>query len=193
MGRRNAGAVLGSLHAGEEFDSREDVQRFEHALAVELEKGTIERIPVGRLLSHSAPEEWYREKASGVVYRYVPPEFPLKGHWARVEEPGARSFFEQLCATDAPSDEEYAGLVRALEALWRRGEVERVRDAGTRIQGVTLYHHRPTDETFELMPPGAFTARASWRKVFRSHADGSWPGKLQLDVPPAPNEERKAR
>lgn len=178
-------SILAKLHSGEEFASLEDVQLFQARLAAELEQGTVERIPVGKMLSHTTPEEWYREKETGVVYRYVPPEFPLKGHWGRVEKPEERSYFEQLCATDAPSKEDYPRLVAELEQRWRKGEVERAPSPTAKVEGVMLYHHRPSDETFELFPPLRATGRAVWQKVFRSNADGTWPGKLKLDVPPA--------
>jgi hypothetical protein len=184
MGFLTKASLLSKLHSGKEFGSAEDVQRFERRLTEELERGTIERIPVGQLLSHATPEEWYREKQTGIVYRYVPPEFPLKGHWQRVEEPERRSFFEQLYPGEAPTAEEYAELVQRLEERWRRGEVERAAATNTRVAGVMLYHHPATDETFELTPPGAVTERAGWIKVFRSRKEGSWPGKLRLEVPP---------
>jgi hypothetical protein len=178
-------SILSKLHSGKQFDALEEVQEFQLRLAAELEKGTVERIPVGKMLSHSNPEEWYREKDSGVVYRYIPPEFPLKGHWAKVEKPEERSFFEQLYPGDAPKPEEHAVLVRTLDELWLRGEVERARDVDTPLEGVMLYHHPASDETFELTPPGAFTKDAMWRKIFRSEKEGSWPGELKKDVPPA--------
>src|SRR5690606_2751247 len=112
------------------------------------------------------------------------PEFPLKGLWERVERPEERSFFEQLYPGDAPKPEEYKALRLELEKLWLRGEVERARDVDTPIEGVMLYHHPKTDETFELIPPGAFTKDGTWRKIFRSQKEGSWPGELMKDIPP---------
>jgi hypothetical protein len=185
MGLLTKSSVFTKMHSGKNFESIEDVQRFEKRLATELEKGTVERIPVGQLLSHVTPEEWYRERKTGIVYRYSPPEFPLKGRWEHVEDPEARSFFEQLYPGDAPTPEEYSVLVRELEALWRRGEVERAPDVNTPLKGVVLYHHPATDETFELTPPGELEENAMWIKIFRSRKDGSWPGKLKLDMPPA--------
>jgi hypothetical protein len=178
-------SILSKLHSGEQFESFDEVQEFQQRLTLELEKGTIERIPVGKLFSYATPEEWYREKDSGVVYRYIPPEFPLKGHWLRVKNPEERSFFAQLHPGDEPTPEEYPSLVSKLEELWLRGEVERAPFLNTPVKGVMLYHHPPSDETFELTPPTPSTGRATWRKIFRSHQDGSWPGKLKKDIPPA--------
>jgi hypothetical protein len=178
-------SILSKLHPGKEFESLEALQAFQVRLAAELEKGTVERIPVGKLLSHSMPEEWYREKDTGTVFRYIPPEFPLKGHWAKVEAPEERSFFEQLYPGDAPKPQEHEALVARLDELWRRGQVERAPDTDTPIQGVVLYHHPATDETFELIPPGAFTKNGSWRKIYRSQKKGNWPGELKKDIPPA--------
>ena len=78
-------SILSKLHSGKEFSAFDEVQEFQQRLAVELEKGTVERIPVGKMFSYTAPEEWYRDTETDIVYRYIPPEFPLKGMWARVE------------------------------------------------------------------------------------------------------------
>ena len=157
-------SILSKLHPREQFDSLEEVQEFERRLTLEIDRGTVERIPVGKLFSYATPEEWYREKDSGVVYRYVPPEFPLKGHWLRVKNPEERSFFAQLYHGDAPTPEEYAALAAQLEDLWLRGEVERAPFLKTPIKGVMIYHHPPSDETFELTPPTPSTNRATWRR-----------------------------
>jgi hypothetical protein len=178
-------SILSKLHSSKEFGTFDEVQEFQQRLAAELEKGSVERIPVGKMFSHTTPEEWYREKETGIVYRYIPPEFPLKGLWERVEKLEERSFFEQLYPGDAPKPEEYKALQLKLEELWLRGEVERARDVDTPIEGVMLYHHPKTDETFELIPPGAFTKDGTWRKIFRSQKEGSWPGELKKDIPPA--------
>lgn len=178
-------SILSKLHPGKDFSALDEVHEFERRLAAELEKGAVERIPVGKMFSHTTPEEWYREKGTGVVYRYIPPEFPLKGMWARVEKPEERSFFEQLYPGDAPTPEEYPALARTLEELWLRGEVERAKDTDSPIEGVLIYHHPKTDETFELMPPASFMKDGVWRKIFRSQKDGSWPGELKKDIPPA--------
>jgi hypothetical protein len=178
-------SVLSQLHSGKDFESLEDVQHFQRRLAAELGTGAIERIPVGRLLSHTMPEEWYRETRTGIVFRYIPPEFPLRGRWERVENPEERSYFEQICVTDQPTPEEYARLVDELEQRWQQGEIERAPNTRAKIAGTFLYHHPPSDETFELYPPLQSTGRAIWQKVFRSHVSGSWPGKLKLDVSPA--------
>ena len=177
-------SILARLHSGKQFESLDEVQEFQLRLAAELEKGTVERIPVGKLFSYTTPEEWYREKGTDIVYRYIPPEFPLKGHWLRVEKPEERSFFEQLYAGDRPTPEEYAVLFARLEALWLRGEVERAPDVDTPVKGVWIYHHTPSDETFELQPPDRATKCGTWRKIFRSHEDESWPGELTKDIPP---------
>ncbi|HVG63073.1 MAG TPA: hypothetical protein VNA24_31205 [Hyalangium sp.] len=184
MGLLPKRSILSKLHSGKEFSSLEDVQAFEQRLAAELEKGSVERIPVGKMFSHTTPEEWYREKDTGIVYRYIPPEFPLKGMWARVEDPEERSYFEQLCATDRPSKEEYTRLSVELEKRWRKGEIERAYNTHSKIEGSWVYHHPPSDETFELFPPLPSTGWGMWRKVFRSQKRGSWPGDLKKDIPP---------
>lgn len=185
MGLLPKRSILSKLHSGKEFSSFEEVQAFEQQLATELEKGSVERIPVGKMFSHTTPEEWYREKNTGVVYRYIPPEFPLKGMWARVEKPEERSYFEQLCETDRPSKEEYSRLSAELEKRWRLGEIERAYNTLSNIEGVWIYHHPPSDETFELYPPLPSTGWGMWRKIFRSQKRGSWPGELKKDIPPA--------
>ncbi|WP_224242010.1 hypothetical protein [Hyalangium gracile] len=185
MGLLPRRSILSKLHPGQEFGSLEELLLFQQRLAAELEKGAVERIPVGKLYSHTTPEEWYREKDSGTVYRYIPPEFPLKGRWAHVEDPEERSYFEQLCGTDRPTKEQYASLAAELEKRWRQGEVERAPSTSSKIAGTWVYHHAPSDETFELFPPLPSTGWAMWRKVFRSEKAGSWPGELKRDVPPA--------
>ncbi|WP_224366120.1 hypothetical protein [Hyalangium versicolor] len=185
MGLLPKRSILSKLHSGKQFDSLDEVQEFERRLAAELEKGTVERIPVGKLYSHTTPEEWYREREAGIVYRYIPPEFPLKGRWERVENPEERSYFEQLSREDQPTQEQYAQLSAELEERWRRGEIERALNTNSKIAGTWIYHHPPSDETFELYPPLQSTKRAIWQKIFRSEKDGSWPGELKKDIPPA--------
>jgi hypothetical protein len=186
--------ILSKVHSGKEFESFEELQLFQQRLAAELEKGTVERIPVGKLHSYTTPEEWYREKETGTVFRYIPPEFPLKGMWAHVEDPEERSYFEQLCPTDRPTKEQYTRLAAELEKRWLQGEIERAPSKSSKIAGTWVYHHAPSDETFELYPPLASTGWAMWRKVFRTEKAGSWPGELMKDIPPArsrPERERK--
>jgi hypothetical protein len=178
-------SILPKLHSGKEFSAFDEVQEFQQRLGAELEKGTVERIPVGRLFSHTTPEEWYREKDTGIVYRYIPPEFPLRGMWARVENPEERSYFEQLCETDRPTSEQHARLSAELEKRWRLGEIERARNTNSPLEGAWVYHHPPSDETFELYAPLPATGQGKWRKVFRSQQRGSWPGELKKDIPPA--------
>ncbi|MFL5344927.1 MAG: hypothetical protein ACJ8AT_09035 [Hyalangium sp.] len=185
MGLLPKRSILAKLHSGKQFESLDEHQEFQLRLAAELEKGSVERIPVGKLFSYVTPEEWYREKDSGIVYRYIPPEFPLKGHWLRVKDPEERSYFGQLHHGDRPTPEEYTALSAKLEELWLRGEVERAPDVDTPVKGVLIYHHPPSDETFELQPPDRATKCGTWRKIFRSHQDGSWPGELKRDIPPA--------
>jgi hypothetical protein len=185
MGLLSKSSILSRLHSGKEFGALDELQAFQQKLAAVLENGTVERIPVGKLFSHTMPEEWYREKETGTVYRYIPPEFPLKGLWARVENPEERSYFEQLCGTDRPTPQQYAQLAVELEKRWSQGELERAPSTSSKIPGTWVYHHPPSDETFELFPPLPSTGRALWRKIFRSEKEGSWPGELKKDVPPA--------
>ncbi|WP_044282567.1 hypothetical protein [Myxococcus stipitatus] len=177
--------MLKKLHPEGEFESLDDLREFEHRLARALEKGAIERVPVKKRRSGISPEEWYRVKGGDDVYRYVVPDYPLRGYWGRVEKPEEGSYFQQLYAGDAPTREEYAELTARLAEKWREGEVERAEDPHSKVAGTYLFHHRPSDETFELFPPNKTTGRGIWEKVFRSNKDGSWPGQdMSLDVPP---------
>lgn len=170
------------------FNSADEARELEAALQREEAAGTIERIPVGQVMGGGA-EEWYREKKSGLVYRLVVPDFPSKGYWGRVEAPEARSFFCSLCPRERLSPDEYAALVRALDALWREGSIQRARNLNSRIADVFLFHHPPTDETFMLTPPRKeLNDHAEWQRWYFNV--GRWPGGRTVEIPPPPQQGR---
>jgi hypothetical protein len=202
MGASRSDNLFERLHPTRQFSSSGEMERLERRLREEVERGTLERIQVGKRALATSPEEWYREPASGVVYRYVAPEFPSPGLWEPVDTPEEGYFFEKqramsrtrpskpsllgaLCPHASPSPEEYSRLVEALDSRWTRGEVERAVDWESG-HPVMLFHFRPTDETYVLTPPRVFGESGGWRKSDLSSREGTWPGRLWLDCPPPP-------
>ncbi|MDY7224895.1 hypothetical protein [Hyalangium rubrum] len=193
--------IFERLHPQRQFYTSGEVERLERQLKAEVERGALERIQVGKRALATFPEEWYREPTSGVVYRYVAPEFPAPGLWEPVDKPQDGYFFRQqramsrtrsnkpllgpLCPHESPSPEEYSRLLQALDSRWARGEVERAMD-WNEGHPVTLFHHRPTDETYVLTPPRTYGEHGGWRKTDLSSRNGTWPGRLWLDCPPPP-------
>ncbi|HJZ87851.1 MAG TPA: hypothetical protein VKN99_21905, partial [Polyangia bacterium] len=80
-------SILKRLHRATEFESADEVQEFEQKLEALIARGAVEKIPVGKPLDEVNPEIWIRDRKSGEVWRYQAPEFPLKGHFGKVEDP----------------------------------------------------------------------------------------------------------
>ena len=177
--------ILARLHRGEEFNTIDEVHDFEAKLKDLVERGYIEVIPVNRKHRSSIDEEaWFRDKRSGLVYRYVKPDFPSRGHWGPVEDPGTPSFFEAMCPDLYPSVEQYRELVRQLDAAWAAKQIE----CATLKQRYELeevfFHHPATDETYDLTLANPYQKGGSWMKVFFSEKAGNWPDETMVVGPP---------
>jgi hypothetical protein len=71
----------------QEFDSPADFRSFRQVIEEAVASGELEPVSVGTPYSPGGfHEEWYRE-GSGEVWRLVPPDFPFKGVFERVEAP----------------------------------------------------------------------------------------------------------
>lgn len=177
-------SVLGRLHRGDTFSSLEEKLEFERRLADLLARGRVERVPVGQMLSYANPEEWYRDRRTGAVYRYVPPDPPFRGYFGPVRDPDRRSYFESLCAGEYPTREEYEALKRRLDMAIDAGEVECALPVGEGVPGRAVFLHRKTGETFGLTPPlRELGDRAMWVK-YHYYEPNRWPGQAVPGPPP---------
>jgi len=79
--------VFGDLHAERTFRTYDEANALEAALRELQAAGEIEEIPVLHPEHPRLEEHWFRDVASGEVFRYCPPEFPSRGVWEPVEPP----------------------------------------------------------------------------------------------------------
>ncbi len=78
-------SIFNELHDKRQFDSTWEYEQTERNLASLLKDGAIVEIPVKRPLSPADYEEhWYQDKETGEIYRFVPPEFPARGIWEKI-------------------------------------------------------------------------------------------------------------
>ncbi len=79
-------SIFADLHNKPRIDSVREMVYLERNIKQLISDGEIEEIPVEEpkhpmLLG----EHWYRDRESGEVYRYIPPEFPARGIWERIQ------------------------------------------------------------------------------------------------------------
>jgi hypothetical protein len=71
----------------QEFNSPAHFQSFRQIIQGAVESGELEPVPIENPYSAGVfYEEWYRT-SSGEVWRLVPPDFPFKGVFERVDAP----------------------------------------------------------------------------------------------------------
>jgi len=75
--------ALTRLHPGR-IDSARDDERLSSDLECLLKSGVIEEIPVAAPEHPMQEEHWYRHRATGEVYSFIPSNFPARGRWRRV-------------------------------------------------------------------------------------------------------------
>lgn len=177
-------SVLRRIHRGETIASPEDNDELRARLRRLVDRGVVEVVTVGKHRSSLDEEAWFRDRRTGAVYRYVPPDWPSSGHWGPVEEPGAPSFFEAMCPDLYPTRAQYDALVAALDAAWARGEIEAAEHPEPGELANVFFHHRKSDESYHLILVNPYQQGGSWMKTFHSHKNGSWPGQLIVRPPP---------
>ena len=158
-------SILQRLHRSKHFESSEEWEAFEQKLKQLLEQGIVETIPVGMVEDENNVEQWIRDRKKDEVWRLVAPDFPGRGLWEKVKDPSRRSFFRALWPHDTVDQEEYAALRARLDDAVSRGEVERALKIETLSPGAALYHHPPTEEVFELLPPTG-ERKGWWQKMY---------------------------
>ncbi len=87
-------SILDQILPEGRVDTAADADYLERTLLELRRGGLIEEVPVDPASAHPLQEEhWYREVGTQVIYRFVPPNFPARGHWGRLsqqEPPGHR-------------------------------------------------------------------------------------------------------
>jgi len=76
--------VLAGLHGRRQFNRPEEAEELEKTITELIAAGQVEEIPVAQPEHPRLEEHWYRDVASGDVYRYCPPEYPARGTWEKV-------------------------------------------------------------------------------------------------------------
>ena len=178
--------ILARLHRGEEFNSADEVQEFEDKLEDLVKRGYVEVVPVVKHRSSLDEEAWFKDKRSGIIYRYVKPDFPSRGHWGPVEDPQTPSFFEAMCNEPYPSEEQYRELVRKLDAAWAAKEIECALLKERYELEEVFFHHPASDETYDLTLANPYQKGGAWMKVFFSEKNGNWPDQEKMVVGPPP-------
>lgn len=74
--------IFQEIHDRPFFDSAWERDQLERNIGGLVQQGVIQEIPAVNQVGYG--ERWYQEKATGEIYRYVPPEFPAKGVWQNV-------------------------------------------------------------------------------------------------------------
>jgi len=80
--------ILDTLHHKRHFDIPEESERLEEAIKQLILDGRVEEIAASRPEHPRLEEHWYRDVATGDVYRYCPPEYPARGTWERIANQG---------------------------------------------------------------------------------------------------------
>jgi len=158
-------SILQRLHRGKHFESSEEWETFDRKLKELLDKGIVETIPVGMVENENNVEQWIRDRKKGDVWRLVAPDFPGRGLWEKVKDPGQRSFFRELWPHDTLDPEQYRALRAQLDQAVQGGELERAIKIETQNPGAALYHHPATGEVFELLPPKG-DSLGWWQKLY---------------------------
>jgi hypothetical protein len=178
-------SILRRVHRGKGFETESEHDDFKEKLAALVQKGIVENVPVNTKHESSLDEEaWFRDKRTGIVYRYIPPDRPSIGFWGPVDDPGTPSFFETLMRKIYPTRAEYDQLVAALDQAWRAKQIVAAQPAeqGELVQ--VFFHNPAQDETYQLILANPYQKGGSWMKVYHSEKDGSWPGELIIGPPP---------
>jgi len=158
-------SILQRLHRRKHFESGEEWEAFDGKLKELLQKGIVETVPVGMVSDENNSEVWIRDRQKGDVWRLVAPDFPGRGLWEKVKDPGRRSFFRELWPHDTLDQEQYRLLRATLDEAMARGEVERAMKIETLSPGAALFHHPATEEVFELLPPQG-ERQGCWQKMY---------------------------
>lgn len=76
--------IFKQLHDWRRFDTWREVDHLEKNISELLRAGDIEEISVESPESIMQTERWFRDVATGEVFRYQRPEFPARGIWEKV-------------------------------------------------------------------------------------------------------------
>lgn len=77
------------LHDIKEFNSPNEFNRFVKYVSGLLQEGKLEEVEpqttyLGNDLSDVQKERWFKDKSSNDIWRLVPPDFPFKGLFKKV-------------------------------------------------------------------------------------------------------------
>jgi hypothetical protein len=78
-------SLLANLHPEHRIDSIAEKDRLEAKLHELITQSLIDEIAVKSPEHPLQEEHWYQDKATGEVYRYIPPNFPARGSWEKVQ------------------------------------------------------------------------------------------------------------
>ena len=62
-----------------------EFRELQRMISEAIERGYVEEVPVMITRAHPWTENWYKDKETGEIYSLMPPEFPAKGSWERVD------------------------------------------------------------------------------------------------------------
>jgi hypothetical protein len=78
--------IFSKIHNKSFFNSYDEILEFEKNLHDCIEKRSIIEVPVNSKHKKIGEEEerWFYDEATQILYKYIPPNFPAKGVWAKV-------------------------------------------------------------------------------------------------------------
>ena len=81
-------SIFVEMHSGKHIESSEDFDELQRMLAEAIDRGYVEEVPVMKKHPMVHVINWYRDKESGEIYSLVPPDFPARGRWEKVDIDG---------------------------------------------------------------------------------------------------------
>jgi len=78
-------SIFKEMYPNWQFDSLRAFAELQRKLSEAIGRGFVEEVPVMKRHPMLSTENWYRAKETGEVFCLVPPDFPARGSWLKVD------------------------------------------------------------------------------------------------------------
>ncbi len=78
-------SIFEEMHPYRHFDSWRSFTDLQRMLREAIDRGYVEEVPVMKTHAMRRVVNWYRDKESGDIYSLVPPDFPARGSWEKID------------------------------------------------------------------------------------------------------------
>jgi hypothetical protein len=78
-------SIFKEMHPYWQFDSLREFTELQRMLMEAINRGYIEEVPVMNKHPMLSTEKWYRDEQTGEIFCLVPPDFPARGSWLKVD------------------------------------------------------------------------------------------------------------